>query len=122
MVRVVAVLAVLLSLVGRAAAVDHFVYTSAGDFEAAAPLLERPDIAGVQVVYNWRMLEPSKATYDFSRIEEHLAAVEGLGKALVVQVQDRFFSLEAKNVPDYLLTAPEFGGGLAPQVENAEEA
>ena len=122
MVRVVAVLAVLLALVGRAAAVEHFVYTSAGDFETAAPLLERSDISGVQVVYNWRMLEPQKGAYDFSRIEEHLAAAEAVGKALVIQVQDRFFAIEAKNVPDYLLSGPEFGGGLAPQVENAEEA
>ena len=122
MVRVVLILAVMLALVGRAAAVEHFIYTSAGDFELAAPLLERSDIKGVQVVYNWRMLEPQKGEYDFSRIEEHLAIAGAAGEALVIQVQDRFFAIEAKNVPGYLLTEPEYGGGLAAQVEDAEEA
>ncbi len=98
----------------------NFVYASAGDFELALPALGRPDIEGVQIVYNWRLLESGKGEYDFSLIEEHLAAAEKLGKKLVIQVQDRFFSPAARNVPEYLLNEPEYGGGLAPQVEDPE--
>src|SRR5262245_25541803 len=111
----------LVAMTGAAlAAPANFIHTSAGDFERAAPLLERTDIEGVQVVYNWKMLEPAKGEYDFSLIEEHLLAAARLGKKLVIQVQDRFFSPQARNVPASLLTEPGYDGGLAPQVENAE--
>ena len=78
-------------------------------------LLARDDIAGAQVVYDWRALEPSKGRYDFSRIEADLASASALHKALFVQVQDRFFEAKARNVPDYILRDPQYDGGLAAQ-------
>jgi hypothetical protein len=39
-----------------------------------------------------------------------------------VQIQDRFFSVEARNIPDYLLTEPEYDGGLVSQTDNPGEA
>jgi len=98
----------------------NFLYTSAGELESNAAILKRPDIEGVQVVYNWKRLEPAEGQYDFSAIEADLAAAEGLGKKLVIQVQDRFFSPEARNIPDYLLTDPKYGGGLVPQQEEGK--
>lgn len=100
---------------------QNFVYTGSGDLEAAKPILARDDIGGAQIVYNWRMLEPEKGKYDFSRIEADLALVEGEGKKLFIQVQDRFFSPKARNIPDYLLDDPLYGGGLAPQFDNPGE-
>jgi hypothetical protein len=99
----------------------NFLYTGNGDLAAAEAVLARADIAGAQVVYNWRALEPRIGEYDFSDIERDLALTDGLGKKLFVQVQDRFFSPEARNLPDYLLTDPAYGGGLVPQLDNPGE-
>lgn len=103
------------------AAPQNFVYTSSGELEAAKPILARDDIGGAQIVYNWRMLEPEKGNYDFSRIEADLALVDAQGKKLFIQIQDRFFSPKARNVPDYLLNDTQYGGGLAPQFDNPGE-
>ncbi|KKB06969.1 hypothetical protein VE25_20170 [Devosia geojensis] len=99
----------------------HFLYTSAGELPSHEAILARPDIAGAQVVYNWRMLEPGEGSYDFSAIEADLALAERLGKKLFIQVQDRFFSRQARNIPEYLLTDPQYGGGLVPQVDKPGE-
>jgi hypothetical protein len=85
------------------------------------PLLQRPDIDGVQIVYTWRQLEPQKDRYDFSSIERDLAFVTARRKAFFIQLQDRFFSKEARYVPDYLLTEPAYGGGLVAQTDNPGE-
>lgn len=102
------------------AAPANFLYTGNGDLEGNAKILERPDIAGVQVVYNWRALETAEGQYDFSAIERDLKLAESLGKKLVVQVQDRFFSVEARNLPDYILAEAKYSGGLVPQIEEGK--
>ncbi|WP_375451862.1 hypothetical protein [uncultured Devosia sp.] len=102
------------------AAPANFVYTSAGELPAAQTILERPDIEGAQVVYNWKLLEPSQGAYDFSAIERDLALTDALGKKLFVQVQDRFFSPEARNIPAYLLEDARYGGGLVQQIEEGK--
>ncbi len=104
-----------------ASAAEHFLYTSSGNLGANRAIIERSDIGGVQVVYNWRQLEPEKGKYDFSAIESDLATIQGVKRKLFIQVQDRFFKPTAKNVPDYLMTDPVYGGGLAPQFDNPSE-
>jgi hypothetical protein len=103
------------------AAVENFVYTSAGDFPDVERLIQRADIAGVQVVYNWNLLEPEKNKYDFSEVDQQLSFVTSLHKKMFVQIQDRFFSPDAKNVPRYLLRDPEYQGGLVSQIDNPGE-
>ena len=46
------------------------------------------------------------------------AVVEVRRHKLVIQVQDRFFSPDARNLPDYILGEAKYGGGLVPQVDN----
>ncbi|MFS2176086.1 hypothetical protein ACCC98_09025 [Rhizobium pisi] len=104
-----------------ASAPENFLYTSSGDLDAVKATLARPDISGVQLVYNWKSLEPAKGQYDFSAIEQDLAIAEALNKKLFIQVQDRFFDPKARNIPDYMLTEPEYGGGLTPQFDNPGE-
>jgi hypothetical protein len=108
---------------GAALAQDpaDFVFAGGGPVEEVAPLLARPDIAGVQVVYSWRSLEPEEGRYDFSAIESDLAAAEAAGRKLFVQVQDRFFLPTARHLPDYLLQEPQYQGGLARQADNPGE-
>ncbi|MFE2474960.1 hypothetical protein [Streptomyces sp. NPDC059389] len=92
----------------------QYLYSSIGDFDAEVkPLIDRPDIAGVQVVVAWKALEPQKDQYDFSAIEEALTVLRSRHKKLFVQVQDRFFSAPTR-LPNYLLTDPAYAGGAAP--------
>ncbi|MFI9644856.1 hypothetical protein ACIHAA_00960 [Streptomyces sp. NPDC052040] len=91
----------------------NYLYASIGDFDTdVKPLLDRPDIAGVQVVVPWKALEHQKGQYDFSAISDALNYTHSHGKKLFVQVQDRFFTLPAR-LPDYLLKDPEYHGGAA---------
>jgi hypothetical protein len=104
-----------------APAAPDFIYAGAKDLPAGGHLLARDDIGGAQVVYSWKELEPAEDRYDFSAIERDLAQTAALGKELVIQIQDRFFQPEAKNIPAYLMTDPRYGGGLAPQTDTAGE-
>ena len=103
------------------ASVVNFVFAEDGDLHAIEPMLLRPDIAGVQVVYSWKALEPERDRYDFSVIERDLAAVTKLHKALFIQLQDRFFTPSARNVPAYLLEQARYGGGLVAQTDKPGE-
>jgi len=106
-------------------------YASAGpanylflDFDARSTppaLLERKDIAGFQVIYSWRSLEPEKDRYDFSAIESDLKLAASYHKKLFIQIQDRFFRVQDRLLPDYLLRDPAYGGGLAPQTDHPGE-
>ncbi len=99
----------------------HFLYSGDSNEEEIRSLLKGSDIEGVQVIYSWRRLEPRKGEYDFSAIERDLAALDALGKKLFIQIQDRFFQTEARNIPDYLLDDPHYGGGLVAQIDNPGE-
>jgi hypothetical protein len=104
-----------------ACAPQNFLYTSSGELPALASLLRRPDIEGVQVVYSWKSLETAKDQYDFSQIESDLAYLAGLNRKLFIQIQDRFFEVQYRNVPAYLLQEPIYRGGLVPQADNPGE-
>jgi len=115
-----AALAALLAVCAPALAFENYLYTGDGDLPGLQKILERPDIAGAQVVYSWKALEPSEGRYDFSSIDRDLAATGHLKKKLFIQIQDRFFAVQARNIPAYLQT-DKYAGGLAAQVDNAGE-
>ena len=96
----------------------NFVYLGQDDLDLNLSILDRPDIAGAEVIYVWRSLEPRKDQYDFSMIEHDLALAESRGKAMYIEVGDRFFKPDARYLPRYLLDQPEYDGGLARQVES----
>lgn len=106
---------------GTDASPVNFLYTGSDDLRGIQKLIERADIAGVQIVYNWKDLEAVKDKYDFSQVEKDLLFLTRLNKKLFIQVQDRFFLPGARNVPRYLLEEPQYGGGLAAQVDNPGE-
>jgi hypothetical protein len=105
-------MAFLLALPARAAEPANFLFLDADDVSDHRDLLARPDIAGGQVIYPWRLLEPSKDHYDFSKLERDLAVAESLHKKLWVSIGDRTFSLKWKGLPDYLSDDPEYQGGM----------
>jgi hypothetical protein len=75
-------------------------------------------IAGAQLKYFWRELEPRPGEFALGPLLEDLAYLERHGKRLVVQLQDVTFDSSVA-VPDYLVREPAFGGGIAPQYEYA---
>lgn len=121
--RIVAGLLLGLSLLVTTAQAEprNFLFLGGDDVADHIALLKRPDIAGAQVVYSWRQLEPTKGHYDFSGVERDLATADAAGKQLFLQVQDRFFELKARGLPDYVLTGPEYGGGLTRQFDQPSD-
>ncbi|MDR3528535.1 MAG: hypothetical protein P4L57_14790 [Rhizomicrobium sp.] len=93
----------------------NFLFLDADDASDHRDLLARPDIAGGQIIYPWRLLEPKKDHYDFSKIERDLALAQRLHKKLWVTIGDRTFSLRWKGVPDYVLNDPVYAGGVVLQ-------
>ena len=100
----------------------NFVFIGGDAVADHADLLARSDIEGVQAIYSWRALEPEKDRYDFSSIETDLIEADRLGIKLFAQIQDRFFSPEARLLPRYLLEEPAYEGGLARQYDNPGES
>jgi hypothetical protein len=96
----------------------HYMLMPKGESQAARlkyfdQIADEPVIKGAQVNYFWAQLEPKKGAYDFSVIEKDLARLRAHGKHLVIVVTDRSFGPGSKQiVPEYLLTEPEYGGGV----------
>ncbi|ANI31503.1 hypothetical protein PL78_16965 [Yersinia entomophaga] len=111
----------LFSYAATGAVPQNFLYTGSDDLTTISSLIQRPDIGGVQIVYNWKALETDKDQYDFSQIERDLAYLNSLNKKLFIQIQDRFFEPQAKNVPAYLMKDPRYNGGIVPQYDNPGE-
>ncbi len=101
---------------------SHFVFF-ARDHERMldSTFLAHPRIAGAQLTYTWRELEPERDRYDFAPIRERLAILRRHGKALFLQISDVTFS-ERLPVPDYLLADSVFHGGAARKYEGDDGA
>ena len=68
---------------------------------------------GVQVILDWRTLEPKKDRYDFRKIEEFLSLLSKYDKRLWLQISERIYRDE-RPLPHYLYNDPEYQGGAAP--------
>ncbi|WP_439854763.1 hypothetical protein [Pseudomonas yamanorum] len=77
--------------------------------------LSDPRFSGAQIVYTWRILEPVKDQYDFSAIKQDLDYLSSVDKKLWIQLQEKSFQPDLKNVPDYLLLDPIYKGGVLKQ-------
>ena len=97
--------------------IRQFVYLGQDELKLNLPILDRPEIAGAQIMYVWMNLEPTKDGYDFAMIEHDLALAKARGKTIYVEVLDRFFQPTSRYVPKYLLEDSQYGGGVARQVE-----
>ena len=74
-------------------------------------------VAGAQLKYTWRELEPERDRYELRPLLDDLAFLARHGKRLFVQIQDVSFSEEVL-VPDYLRRDPAFGGGVSRKYEH----
>src|SRR5438270_1291631 len=107
-----ALTALLAASPARAAKPANFLFLDADDMSDHRDMLARPDIAGGQIIYSWRQLEPRKDQYDFSKLQRDLAVARSLHKKLWVTISDRGFSLKWKTMPDYLSDDPGYQGGI----------
>lgn len=90
---------------------QQFVYFANDRERIAEPaFLANSAIAGAQLRYMWRELEPARNQYAFQTVLADIATLAADGKRLFIQVQDATFSQRVP-VPDYLLQEPEFSGG-----------
>ncbi|MEQ1832878.1 MAG: hypothetical protein ABL977_07460 [Candidatus Eisenbacteria bacterium] len=99
------------------AAPAHYVFVNRdrGRIHDAA-FLGTTGIAGAEIKYTWKELEPERDHYALAPVLHDLAFLERHGKRLVVQLQDVTFD-ERINVPAYLLADPAFHGGAARKYE-----
>jgi hypothetical protein len=96
--------------------IRHFIFVERERNRIHDPVfLETKQIAGAQVKYTWRELEPRKNEYHFETIQEDLDFLQAHGKALFVQLQDVSFDSTAILVPRYLRDDPQYNGGADPQ-------
>jgi hypothetical protein len=99
-------------------ALQHFVFFGRDRARIAdSAFVANPKIAGAQIKYLWRELEPERDRYDFAKIVEDVSALARHHKRLWVQLQDVSFGAENRVVPDYLLDDLAFHGGVANQYE-----
>ena len=82
--------------------------------------LTNPGIAGAQLTYTWRELEPERDRYDFAPMRAHLAFLQAHGRKLFVQIQDVSFS-DRILTPEYLQSDSTFHGGVARKFEGGRD-
>lgn len=61
----------------------------------------RPGMKGITKRYYWRELEPSRGSYDFSKVQADLDWARAYGMQLIVMIEDKTFKVERPN-PAYL--------------------
>ncbi|HYM59330.1 MAG TPA: hypothetical protein VEZ11_00405, partial [Thermoanaerobaculia bacterium] len=99
------------------AQVHHYIFFGLERKGIAAESFLDSGAEGAQLKYTWRELEPEEGHYDFSAIRADLAILRAHGKKLFLQIQDVSFDPRIVNVPKYLLSDPEYHGGIALQYE-----
>ena len=97
----------------------NFVYFGRDHEDLAdSAFLAHPNIAGAQLTYPWRQLEPERDRYAFEDIREQVALLQRYGKRLFLQITDVSFS-ERVLVPEYLRSDTAFHGGAARKYEGS---
>lgn len=71
----------------------------------------------MQIICSWKQLEPKKDVYDFSKIENDLEFLNKVHKKLFIQIQDRSFTPDVFNVPDYIREEYIYHGGVEMQYD-----
>ena len=98
--------------------IAHFVFLDRERVRISEPsFLENRAVAGAQIKYTWRELEPQKDAYDFTPIRKDLAFLLSRGKRLFIQLQDVSFDPTVVLVPKYLLEDAAYHGGAAKQYD-----
>ncbi|STX28867.1 Uncharacterised protein [Legionella beliardensis] len=92
-----------------------FLFLGGDDASAYEHVLTNNCVSGVQIIYSWKQLEPKKGIYDFEKIENDLKFLNQAHKKLFIQIQDRSFTPDEFNVPDYIRAETRYHGGVEMQ-------
>ena len=100
------------SLVSAQQEVKHFIFFShERERIKEENFLSHENIAGAQLKYTWRELEPVKDQYNFDLIQKDLDFLRSKGKKLFIQLQDVSFDTQYKCVPSYIMKDKIYNGG-----------
>ena len=94
-----------------------FLFLGKNEVSSYEQILKNNCINGVQIIYSWKQLEPKKNVYDFSKIEKDLELLNKAHKKLFIQIQDRSFTPDVFNVPDYIREEVMYHGGVEMQYD-----
>lgn len=94
-----------------------FLFLGGNEASSYEHVLKNNCINGVQIIYSWKQLEPKKGVYDFSKIENDLELLNKAHKKLFIQLQDRSFTPDVFNVPDYIREDAIYHGGVEMQYD-----
>lgn len=94
-----------------------FLFLGGNEAIAYEQMIKNSCVNGVQIIYSWKQLEPQQDLYDFSKIENDLKFLNKVHKKLFIQIQDRSFSPDVFNVPDYISTDARYHGGVEMQYD-----
>lgn len=94
-----------------------FFFLGGNEASSYEQILKNNCINGVQILYSWKQLEPKKDSYNFSKIEKDLETLNKAHKKLFIQIQDRSFTPDVFNVPDYIREDAKFHGGVEMQYD-----
>lgn len=106
-----------------AKSVEKFIFIYGSGVEAClntskcCKLLQDRHLQGAQIAYSWEKLETKKSMYNFDSIKGNLIS---LNKKLFIQLQDKFFTPDARNLPDYIFTEFKHKSGLMQQWYDAD--
>ncbi len=88
---------------------QHFVFVNRDRPALSIPaFLSHPAIAGLQVKYTWRELEPQPGRFQFDPIRQDLALLQSKSKKLFIQLQDSSFDDAIVNTPPDLPAARQY--------------
>ncbi len=107
---------------GEQSALHHFVFVGRDRQCIRDPeFLATKVIAGAQLKYTWKELEPERDRYALEPMLDDSAFLSQQGKKLWVQIQDVSFDKDAVPVPNYLRSDPAFCGGVAEKFESPDD-
>jgi hypothetical protein len=123
--QVIITLTLFLGTIGSALAqknVKHFIFFELDrDRIHDTSFLNNNKIAGAQLKYMWRELEPKENQYNLELIQNDLDFLTSKGKKLFIQLQDVTFDTALKKpVPDYLITGNRYSGGINIKYETSD--
>ena len=99
----------------------HYMLVFRGDSHSTVMTQRIPEVCresalqGIEYRADWFSLEPSRGTYDFTKIDQMYDALAACGKRLVLEVWAVEFGTKISSniVPAYIQGASEFNGGVA---------
>ncbi len=100
----------------------HYMLVFKMDTGRITKIADNPDFDGLQMVMDWKTVEPAKDKFNFSLVDSVLNIAQFYSKKVVFQFQYKTFQGKPPAVPDYLLTDPYYQGGVVYYPDSSSSA